>query len=94
MWIEASGTVERVLSEDRSGSPHQRFIVRLRDGHTVLVAHNVDLAPHVPVARGSRVRFRGMYEWNEHGGTMHWTHHDPHDASAGGWIELEGRQYR
>jgi hypothetical protein len=93
-WVEAGGTVERVLADDRSGLRHQRFIVRLEDGHTLLFAHNIDLAPRVPVEPGSRIRFRGIYEWSARGGTVHWTHHDPDRAGAGGWIDLEGRRYR
>src|SRR5262245_6352342 len=74
VWVESSGIVQRVLDDDRSGSRHQRFIVRLRDGLTLLFAHNIDLAERVPVESGTTIRFRGMYEWNERGGTVHWTH--------------------
>jgi len=94
VWVESSGTVERVLPDDRTGSPHQRFIVRLRDGRTLLVAHNIDLAQRAPVEPGSSIRFRGIYEWSDRGGTVHWTHHDPDRRQAGGWIEEGGRQYR
>jgi len=94
VWVEASGTIERLLPDDRSGSRHQRFIVRLSNGRTLLFAHNVDLAPRVPLEAGSWIRFRGMYEWSEPGGTVHWTHHDPDGGHAGGQIELEGRRYR
>ncbi len=91
--VEASGIVERVLSDDLDFPRHQRFIIRIAPNHTLLVAHNIDLAPRVPVKAGSRVLFRGEYEWNEQGGVIHWTHHDPEDRRPGGWIELEGRRY-
>jgi Protein of unknown function (DUF3465) len=94
VWVESSGTVERLLADDEHGSRHQRFIVRLRDGRTLLFAHNIDLASRVPLQPGSGIRFRGRYEWSERGGTVHWTHHDPDGNQAGGWIEYEGRQYR
>src|SRR5512140_1826472 len=38
--VEASGTVTRVLADDRDGSRHQRFVVAVPSGHTVLIAHN------------------------------------------------------
>ena len=38
------GVVERVLQDDNDGSRHQRFILRLASGQTLLVAHNIDLA--------------------------------------------------
>jgi hypothetical protein len=94
VWLESSGMVESLLSDDRQGSRHQRFIVRLRTGQTLLIAHNIDLAPRVPIREGDRVGFRGEYEWNDRGGIIHWTHDDPQGRHAGGWIQHEGQTYR
>jgi hypothetical protein len=94
VWVEADGRVDRLLPDDRKGSRHQRFIVRLGSGLTLLVSHNIDLAPRVPVRVGERVRFRGEYEWNERGGVVHWTHRDPQRRHSGGWIEHRGQRYR
>jgi len=91
---EASGTVAKILPDDRDGSRHQRFVVRLEGGHSLLVAHNIDLADRVPVSRGDRVRFRGQYEWNDRGGVIHWTHHDPAGRHDEGWIEHRDELYR
>jgi hypothetical protein len=94
-WVEGAGTVDDALPDDRRGSRHQRFIVRLPDGATVLVAHNIDLAPRVDGLReGDRVEFRGEFEWNARGGVVHWTHHDPKGRRAGGWLRHAGRVYR
>ncbi len=92
--VEAEGTVERLLADDREGSRHQRFILRLDSGQTVLVSHNIDLAPRAPLAAGDRVGFRGQYEWNERGGVIHWTHHDPGGRRPGGWLRHAGETYR
>ncbi len=95
VMVEAEGVVERVLRDDREGSQHQRFILAIGDrGQTLLVSHNIDLAPRLPVRAGDRVRFRGQYEWNERGGVVHWTHHDPRGRREGGWLDHEGRRYR
>ena len=94
LWVESGGTVERQLSDDREGSADQRFIVRLANGHTVLIAHNNDLAPRVPLQTGDRVTFRGEYEWNPKGGVIHWTHHDPRGRHDGGWIQHRGDIYQ
>jgi hypothetical protein len=44
--------------------------------------------------RGDEVRFRGQYEWNERGGVIHWTHHDPDGRRPGGWLRHDGATYR
>lgn len=94
VWVEAAGTVVKRLPDDRKGNPHQRFLVRVEGGTTVLVAHNIELAPRVPLEEGDRVELRGEYEWNEKGGVLHWTHHDPDGRHEGGWIRLRGQVYR
>jgi len=93
--VESEGTVVAVLRDDREGSRHQRFILETEPGFTILVSHNIDLAPRVAgLARADTVAFRGQYEWNEKGGVVHWTHHDPDGRRPGGWIRHEGRTYR
>ena len=93
--VTGTGRILKVLPDDRDGSRHQRFIIGLDSGLTVLVAHNIDVAPRVPdLAAGGLVNFRGEYEWTELGGVLHWTHHDPDGDHPGGWIEANGKRYR
>lgn len=92
-WIEVTGFVRRLLSDDNDGSRHQRFILDIGDRRTILVAHNIDLAERAPVGMGDRVRVRGMYEWNELGGLVHWTHHDSHGVEDGGYVRYRARVY-
>ncbi len=94
IWLVVEGTVKRRLPDDQTGSRHQRFILELPNQHTVLVAHNIDLAQRVPLSQGDRVKLRGRYEWNRQGGVLHWTHHDPKGHIQGGWIKYQGRQYQ
>ncbi len=90
--VEGEGSVTRILGDDVDGSRHQRFIVRLKSGQTILIAHNIDLAPRVENLRaGDSVVFRGVYEWNRNGGTVHWTHRDPEGRHRAGWIRHRGR---
>ena len=84
----------RVLGDDSLGDRHQRFILELPSGHTVLIAHNIDLAPRVErLAVGDAVEFHGIYEWNDKGGIVHWTHHDPQGQHEPGWLKHQGRTY-
>lgn len=91
--VEGSAIVERTLPDDNEGSRHQRFILRLEEGHTVLVAHNIDISPKIPLQKGDWVDFRGEYEWTEQGGVVHWTHHDPKGKHLDGWIFHDGEFY-
>lgn len=93
-WIEVRGFVKRLLSDDNDGSRHQRFVLDIGDGRTLLIAHNIDLVERVPLGLGDRVSLRGMYEWNDLGGLVHWTHHDPLGIEDGGWIRYRTRVYK
>jgi hypothetical protein len=89
------GVVARLLKDDTQGSRHQRFIVRMPPGQTLLIAYNYDLAPRIEGLRaGETVEFEGEYEWNPQGGVVHWTHRDPSGHHTPGWIRYDGRQYQ
>jgi hypothetical protein len=93
--VQASGVVDKILSDDNEGSRHQRFIVRLPSGKTILIAHNIDLAPRVaPLSVGDQIEFSGEYEWNNKGGVVHWTHRDPSRRHAAGWLRHGGETFQ
>ena len=93
--VRGEGTVKKVLRDDLDGSRHQRFLLRLDNNQTLLVAHNIDLAPRIDSLReGDRVAFYGEYEWNNQGGVLHWTHHDPGGRHVDGWLRHQGRTYQ
>ena len=95
VWAEGEGIVVRVLSDDNEGHRHQRFIVRLKNGQTLLIVHNIDIAPRLPHLKpGDTIGFRGEYIRNSKGGLLHWTHHDPSGMIPGGWLTYEGKTYR
>ena len=93
--FSGSGRVSRILSDDIIGSKHQRFILTLSSGKTILVAHNIDIAPRIPSLNiGDTVSFSGVYEHNSKGGVVHWTHHDPKGRHEAGWLRKGGRTYQ
>jgi len=93
--VGGEGTIVRILADDREGDTHQRFILRLSSGQTLLVAHNIDIAPRIEdIQVGDRVAFRGVYECSEEGGTIHWTHRDPDGTHLAGWLRHGGRTYQ
>ena len=93
--VQSVGRVKAVLADDNEGSRHQKFILGLENGLTVLVAHNIDLAPRIKnIQKGDTVEFYGEYEYTEKGGVIHWTHHDPQNRHVGGWLKYEGEIYQ
>jgi hypothetical protein len=93
--VSGEGVVSRVLADDTRGSRHQRFLLRLASAQTILVAHNIDLAPRIDGLRaGETIAFSGEYEWNERGGVVHWTHRDPAARHVAGWLRRDGRVYQ
>ena len=90
--LNAKGRVKEVLEDDLGVTPHQRFIVEVHSGHTILVAHNLERAYRVPVKIGDVVEVRGTFVWNKYGGLLHNTHHDDRGEHEDGWVILGERK--
>lgn len=92
--VEDTGYVVKLLPDDNDGLRHQKFLVKVASGQTLLFAHNVDLAARVADLHvGDEVDFRGEYVYNPKGGIVHWTHHDPQGRHYAGWIKHNGQTY-
>jgi hypothetical protein len=95
VWVSGKGNVTRILSDDNEGDRHQRFILEMSTGQTLLIAHNIDIAPYLEgLEKGDIVSFYGEYYWSDEGGGIHWTHHDPDGSSDGGWLKCDGETYK
>ena len=93
--VQDDGKVISVLPDELDGSRHQRFIVQLASGQTLLITHNIDVAPRIAGLKvGDSVGFNGEYVWNEKGGVIHWTHHDPQGRHVAGWVMHNGKRYQ
>ncbi|MFV5343088.1 DUF3465 domain-containing protein [Acinetobacter oleivorans] len=93
--VQGSGRVKAILRDDNDGSRHQKFILVLKNGLSILVAHNIDLAPKIPnLKKGDVVEFYGEYEYNPKGGVLHWTHRDPQNRHESGWLKHDGQIYQ
>jgi len=93
--VHGYGVVTRLLPDDTNGIRHQRFIIQLDSGLTLLVAHNISRAHRVDVLKvGDRIEFKGEYEWNPQGGVVHWTHRDPAGRHSPGWLKCNGATFQ
>lgn len=93
--VQSHGRIIKALADDTNGSRHQRILVALPDGQSVLIAHNIDLAPRLAdIQPGERIAFKGEYVWNAKGGVIHWTHRDPAGRHPGGWLKYHGETHQ
>ena len=93
--VSGKGVVTKLLADDNEGGRHQRFILELESGQTLLVAHNIDIAPRLDgLAVGDTVEFYGEYYYNDQGGGIHWTHRDPDGSHADGYLKWNGAIYQ
>ena len=76
--IEVSGLVKRLLPDEGSASRHQRFILDLKNGRSLLVTHNVEIAARIPLGLGDRV---------EHLPGLNVLYHKEILEEVGGWDE-------
>ncbi|MGB8352937.1 MAG: DUF3465 domain-containing protein [Chthoniobacteraceae bacterium] len=93
--VQGRAVVTRLLADDTEGIRHQKFIIRIASGQTILIAHNIDEANRIDTLRpGDTIDFNGEYEWTPQGGVIHWTHHDSSGRHPSGWIKLNGQTYQ
>lgn len=91
--VTFTAPVKKLLPDDRQGSKHQKFLLALDNGSTILVAHNIDLAPYLPIQPGTIINISGEYIWNRKGGLVHFTHRATRRGHMGGWVEVGGQRY-
>jgi uncharacterized protein YjdB len=93
--VDGSGILLRLLKDDTHGLRHQKILLRLNSGETILIAHNIDLSPRIDaLKKGDTLAFYGEYEYNAKGGVVHWTHHDPQKRHVDGWLKHNGKTYQ
>jgi Protein of unknown function (DUF3465) len=92
--VQGSGIVTKVLKDDTKGLKHQKFLLKVSDNITILIAHNIDLAPRVDgITEGDTVEYKGEYIYTPKGGTVHWTHKDPRGHHTAGFLKHNGKTY-
>lgn len=90
--VTAKGKVIKVLEDDHKGAHHQRFVIEVSSGRTVLVAHNIEQAYRANIKIGDEVEAKGNYVWNKFGGLLHNTHHADRGEHDDGYINFVGKK--
>lgn len=87
-WVSGVGTVTRILDDDLEPPCHQRFVLSDANGHTILIAHNIDECDRVSdLSLGDVIAFKGEFVQNPKGGVVHWTHPSNSALKPGGWLK-------
>jgi len=86
--------VKKLLPDDTRGLQHQKFLLILTNGTTILVANDLTYGQRVPIEPGDVVKVHGEYVWNRLGGLVHWTHRSDTPRHESGWIEFNGKLYQ
>ncbi len=92
--VTGRAVVRKLLKDDVVAPRHQRFLLELTNGTTILVAHNTDVAPKVPIQEGDQLVIHGAFIANPKGGVIHWTHHSTSPRHEGGYIDFNGGRYQ
>jgi hypothetical protein len=92
--VTGRAVVKKLLRDDVVAPRHQKFLLELTNGTTILVAHNTDVAPQVPIQEGDQLVIHGSFIYNTKGGLIHWTHHSNSPRHQGGYIDFNGARYQ
>lgn len=89
--VLVTGIVSKILPEDHSGLPHQKYTITVNGDIQLLIVSNLDFG-RVPLVIGKSVSVCG--EFKKVGqGMVHWTHFDPHGGHPDGFTVVDGKLY-
>lgn len=93
-YVEGSNLVViKILPDDTSGLPHQKWQARLSNGSIITVVYNSDMGARVPIQIGSIFGVGGQFIWTGNGGLVHWVHDDPKKTRPDGYVYFNGVVY-
>ena len=95
LQLSVSGKITHVFPSPETGDQHQKFIVQLDAGQSVMVIHNRALGSAIDgLLEGETIEVFGEYQWDQGGGIIRRTHQDPASHRQAGWVKYKGRIYR
>lgn len=85
--------VTKLLPDDTTGLPHQKWEAKLSDGSVIQVVYNSDMGARVPIHVGDDFAVGGQLLWLGNRGLIHWLHDDPEHRRPDGYVYLNGVVY-
>ncbi len=89
--VLVTGVISKIKAEDHSGSPHQKYDLKVSKDIELEIVTNLDFG-RIPLVVGKTVTVCGEY-LRAGGGMVHWTHFDPHGNHPDGFTILDGVLY-
>jgi len=92
--VTVEGTVASAPQFSRGPTGrHEDFVLEVSSGtgeqQLIHVAHNVDIAPEVPLDEGMDIIVHGELDIDRSGPVIHFTHHDPRGRHQPGFIRIK-----
>ena len=93
-FVQGAGVVvTRILPDDNSGLPHQRWYVRLSNGKEIIAIYNSDMGQRLPLQTGLVMALGGEFKMTNMGPMIHWLHSDPKGTRPNGYVIIQGVRY-
>lgn len=93
-FVEGRGMVViRTLADDNNGLRHQKWVVQLSNGSSMMAVYNLDMCERVALKVGDHVAMGGQFVWTNQGALLHWLHYDPRKTRPDGYVEVNGKVY-
>ncbi|MDR0984368.1 MAG: DUF3465 domain-containing protein [Ruminococcus sp.] len=87
------GRVVKLLNNDFS-TDHQKFIIKTAENETLLITHNIVLAPELyDLKVGDVVEFYGECFQTDRGYGIHYTHHSTSRRHTSGYLRHNNKMY-
>jgi hypothetical protein len=82
------------LLDNQFSTDHQKFIIKTPENETLLITHNIDLAPELHNLKvGDFVEFYGECFETDRGYGIHYTHRSTSRNHASGYLRHNNRTY-
>jgi hypothetical protein len=93
-FVQAGNVVvSKILPDDTTGLPHQKWYIKLSNGKQVIAIYNSDMGKRIPMKVGTVMALGGEFKMTNIGPLIHWLHFDPRGSRPDGYVIVDGVLY-